>query len=246
MSNIADTLIQAGLLNEVQVQVALHDQTINPDMRIGEILALRGWISEETVDFFELIWDMRKQQSDRQKIGQYFVEARLMTEAQLDDVLEEQRVSPLRFGDIAVLKGYVKQETVRFFVKHLFPDKLKVAKISPLSRMTDSTHSQSSRRTMTNGDTLQQTGESVEQEKVNYQKRQQRQNPQGKRAVPPSPAPRSRGLLNRIKRQVQDKISSVNSTEAPPQSKQVDLTLKDTYSSHFSVDDADDDDLNQL
>ncbi|NJN71990.1 MAG: hypothetical protein HC799_03825 [Limnothrix sp. RL_2_0] len=246
MSNIADTLIQAGLLNEVQAQVAMHDQTINPDMCIGEILSLRGWIAEETVDFFELLWDMRKQQAERQNIGQYFVEARLMTDAQVDDVLAEQKVSPLRFGEIAVLKGYVKQETVRFFVKNLFPDKLQVAKISPLSRMTNSTHSQSSRRTMTNDITLQQTEESVEQEKVNYKKRQPRQNPQGKRAVPPPPAPRSRGLLNRIKRQVQDKISLVNSAEEPPKPRKRDPEVENPFATSFDLAETEDIDLDQL
>lgn len=246
MGNITDTLIQAGLLNEVQVQVALYDKTINPDMRIGEILALRGWIAEETVDFFELLWDMRRKQFDRENIGQYFVEARLMTMAQVDDVLEEQRASPLRFGEIAVLKGYLKHETVRFFVKHLFPDKLQVAKISPLSRVTSSTHSQNPRRTMTNDHTLQQTEESVQQENTNYQQRGQRQNPQGKRAVPPPPAPRNQGLLSRLKRQVQDKISLVNSVEESPQPRRRDPEVENPFSTSFDLSDTEDMDLDQL
>lgn len=246
MSNITDTLIQAGLLNEVQVQVALYDQKVNPNMRISEILALRGWIAEETVDFFELIWDMRRKQFDRENIGQYFVEARLMTDAQVDDVLEEQRSSPLRFGEIAVLKGYVKQETVSFFLKHLFPDKLQVAKISPLSRVTNSTHSQNSRRTMTNDDTLQQTEESVQRENTSYQKGVRRQNPQGKRAVPPPPPPRGRGLLDRIKRQVQDKISLVNSAEEAPKPRKSDPEVKDAFATSFDLSETEDIDLDQL
>jgi hypothetical protein len=219
-------------------------------MRIGEILALRGWIAEETVDFFELLWDMRKQQANRQNIGQYFVEARLMTEAQVEDVLAEQRSSPLRFGEIAVLKGYLKQETVRFFVKHLFPDKLQVAKVSPLSRITNSTHSQSSRRTMTNDSTLQQTEESVEQEKINYQQRQQRernpQNPQKKRPVPPPPVSKSSSLLNRIKRKMQDKIPLANSAEKPPQPRRRDPEVENPFATNFDLSDTEDIDLDQL
>ena len=123
MAHVTDTLIQAGLLNEVQVQVALHDQTLNDHLRLSEILSLRGWIAEETVDFFELLWDMRVRQGDRWRIGQYFLEARLLTPAQVDDVVAEQKMSNLRFGEVAVLKGYLKQETVRFFIKNLFPQK---------------------------------------------------------------------------------------------------------------------------
>ena len=84
---VTDRLIEAGLLSAVQVQVAFHDQTLNPSMRLSEIFALRGWIDEETVDFFELVWDMRVNQPERKKIGEYFLEARLMTEAQIEDVL---------------------------------------------------------------------------------------------------------------------------------------------------------------
>ncbi|AFY37763.1 hypothetical protein Lepto7376_1419 [[Leptolyngbya] sp. PCC 7376] len=213
MSNVTDTLIKAGLLNEVQVQVALHDQTLNPEMRLGEILSLRGWIAEETVDFFDLVWEMRVKQADRQSIGSYFVEARLMTDAQVEDVLVEQKVSNMRFGEVAVLKGYLKQETVRFFVEHLFPEQLRVKEVSPFSRITQSTESQAQRRTMTNDSTVQQTEETVDETNRQYQKGQARPKP-----FPPKPAAQRKNLLDRLKKQVQNKITEVNRAANSPDS----------------------------
>ncbi len=253
MSNVTDTLIQAGLLNEVQVQVALHDKTLNPDMRISEILSLRGWINEETVDFFDLIWSMRIKQPEKQPIGQYFVEARLITEAQVDDVLAEQKISNLRFGEVAVLKGYLKEETVRFFVQHLFPQNLQVKKVSPLSRITQSTHSQAQRRTMTNEDTMQQTEGAVAETRQNYKQQRPRPFPP-KQNKQRKPAPRN--ILNRLKQQVQNKITEVNQSiqtpETPqPPTKQTPPRKKsrvsdEALSTSFDLSDADDLDLDNL
>lgn len=208
MGNITDILIQAGLLNEVQVQVALHDQTIHPDLRLSEIVALRGWLAEETVDFFELLWHMRVQQPERRNIGQYFLEARLITEVQLHDVLAEQRISTLRFGEIAVLKGYVKEETVRFFVQHLFPQNMQLKKISPLSRITNSTATQAHRRTLGNDSTLQQTEATVTDTNRRYQ--QQQSSRRSPKAEPTTP-----GIFDRIKNQVTNKIASKPSPPEP-------------------------------
>lgn len=154
MGNLTDILIQAGLLNEVQIQVAMHDLQMRPEMKFAEVLSVRGWIQEETVDFFELLWEMRLRQSERKLIGQYLLEARLITEAQLADILQEQRHSSLMFGEIAVLKGYLKHETVHFFVRHLYPDKLKISKTSPFARTPEA--QSKSRSTMTNNLTVPQ------------------------------------------------------------------------------------------
>ena len=209
MHKVTDILINAGLLNEVQVQVAQHDQTLNPDMRLSEILSLRGWIAEETVDFFDLLWEMRVKQGDRQMIGEYFLEARLLTPAQVEDVVTEQKISNLRFGEVAVLKGYLKPETVRFFVKHLFPHNFTVKNVSPFSRTTQT---QVHKRTMANDMTLQQTEESVEATKQEYS--QQRPKPFPPKPFPPKKAPprqpAQRSFLNRIKTQMQHKLAEVN------------------------------------
>ena len=44
-------LIEAGLLSPAQIEVALADQQLN-GIRLGEVLVRRGWIKEETVEYF--------------------------------------------------------------------------------------------------------------------------------------------------------------------------------------------------
>jgi hypothetical protein len=43
-------LIEAGLLSEAQVQVILADQ-LATDMKFGEIVAVRGWVKQQTIDY---------------------------------------------------------------------------------------------------------------------------------------------------------------------------------------------------
>ncbi len=43
-------LIEAGLINEAQVSVALNDQEAT-GMKFGEVLATRGWIKQQTIEY---------------------------------------------------------------------------------------------------------------------------------------------------------------------------------------------------
>ncbi len=43
-------LVDAGLLTPAQVDVALNDQKIT-GMRFGEILAARGWVKQQTIEY---------------------------------------------------------------------------------------------------------------------------------------------------------------------------------------------------
>jgi len=43
-------LVDAGLLTPAQVSVALNDQKIT-GMRFGEILAARGWVKQQTIEY---------------------------------------------------------------------------------------------------------------------------------------------------------------------------------------------------
>ena len=51
------------------------------------------------------------------RIGGYLVEAGLLTPAQVDVVLNDQKQSGLRFGEILAARGWVKQETVDYFME---------------------------------------------------------------------------------------------------------------------------------
>lgn len=44
-------LVEAGLITPAQIEVALNDQKIRSDMRLGEVLVARGWIKQQTLDY---------------------------------------------------------------------------------------------------------------------------------------------------------------------------------------------------
>ena len=44
-------LVEAGLITDAQIEVVLNDQTLMDGMRFGEVLAVRGWVKSETIDF---------------------------------------------------------------------------------------------------------------------------------------------------------------------------------------------------
>lgn len=131
-------LQQAGLVSANQIDVALEHQSEYPDLRIGEILALRGWIELETADFFAEQWSSLLQQKPKQPLGYYLQKATLLDEEQVSELLSEQTEIErrmgvnLRLGAIAVLKGWLKRTTLDYFLKHLFPEHQSE---SPLSRI---------------------------------------------------------------------------------------------------------------
>lgn len=61
-------LRKAGLISSEQVEIALKESLGLPKYKIGEILAIRGWIKPETADFFAEIWPyIIKSKSNHQK-----------------------------------------------------------------------------------------------------------------------------------------------------------------------------------
>jgi hypothetical protein len=115
-------LEEAALVSHAQIEVALRDQMYYTDLKLGEILALRGWLKQETADFFVVYLPSLRKQVEKKPIGQYLQEAALLSEAQIQSILEEQKHTFVRFGALAVLKGYLKQGTVDFFVRYLYPE----------------------------------------------------------------------------------------------------------------------------
>ncbi|MCU0535587.1 MAG: hypothetical protein MUD14_16980 [Hydrococcus sp. Prado102] len=119
---LGEILEDAGLVSPAQIEIALQDQSIYEDMRIGEILALRGWLKQETADFFVEKWPALKKQQNKKPLGIYLKEAALLDETQIKMLLAEQvrMTTPrVRFGKLVVLKGWLKQSTVDFFLDNL-------------------------------------------------------------------------------------------------------------------------------
>ncbi|MGB2925592.1 MAG: hypothetical protein WBB82_09845 [Limnothrix sp.] len=120
-NQIGKLLTEAGLISTGQLQTALYDQQIYSDMRVGEILALRGWLSQRTADFFGDFLQSDQVTKEKLLLGEYFLNANLVSQKQINEILAEQQLNHVRFGSIAVLKGYISQETLDFFLKRVNP-----------------------------------------------------------------------------------------------------------------------------
>ncbi|MGL6344944.1 MAG: tetratricopeptide repeat protein, partial [Waterburya sp.] len=115
-------LQQAGLVSVAQVKQALEQQNqTGSNLRIGEILAAQGRIKSQTADFFAEHWSTLATKQPQQPIGQYFKQAALLDEQQIQIILQEQKQTQLRFGEVAIAKGWLQQQTVDFFLRYFAP-----------------------------------------------------------------------------------------------------------------------------
>ena len=116
---IGEILQQAGLVSAEQIEEALQEQTRNGTLKLGEILARRGWLKQETANFFAEQWPQRLLQRWRQPIGRDLRAAALLDSQQVQLLLEEQNQTGTRFGELAVEKGWLTQDTIDFFLTSL-------------------------------------------------------------------------------------------------------------------------------
>lgn len=124
---LGEILFQAHLVTANQLKEALQEQEKTKNGKIGEILARRGWIKQETADFFAKYWRglaNQKHGCRHKPLGYYLQEAGLLDKQQIFTILREQQKGKLwiRLGASAVMKGWLKQSTVDFFLEHLFPE----------------------------------------------------------------------------------------------------------------------------
>ena len=121
---LGEILQTAGLVSAPQIQVALIDREYNRDLRLGEILAFRGWVEQQTVDFFADEWQFVVKQADKYPLGYYLEKSGLLSEAQINSILQEQKQLWVKFGTVAIIKGLLEKPTVDFFLKNLYPEAL--------------------------------------------------------------------------------------------------------------------------
>lgn len=55
--------------------------------------------------------------SRRKRLGGYLVEAGLITPAQVDVALNDQKLTGMRFGEILAARGWVKQQTIEYLMQ---------------------------------------------------------------------------------------------------------------------------------
>ena len=118
---LGEILLEAGLVSIHQIEVALMEQK-QYDYRIGEILAKHAWIKQATADFFAEKWSGLIKKKPTRPLVFYLFAASIIDKNQLITIKKQRKKSNLdnRLHSIAVELGYVKQETVNFFLKYLF------------------------------------------------------------------------------------------------------------------------------
>jgi hypothetical protein len=121
---LGEILQEAALISSGQLQVALMEQLTYDNLRIGEILALHGWIQVKTANFFVDTFPKLVNKSNKKRIGSYLREAGLLDEYDVQDIVTEQLKTGIKFGSLAVMKGLIKSETLEFFLQHFFPEQV--------------------------------------------------------------------------------------------------------------------------
>jgi hypothetical protein len=124
---LGETLLDANLISETQIEIALREQAQAPQKRIGAIFVSKGWIRQETVDFFADEWQQilnQPRKNSHKQLGYYLQKAALLDEQEIKLLIEEQKQGSLwiRLGALATLRGFLHQSTVDFFLEHLFPE----------------------------------------------------------------------------------------------------------------------------
>ena len=120
---LGQLLKQAGLLSDSQIRKVLHEQqTQEQSQRFGEILARRGWLAQETVDFFVEELPQLKLVPRKQRLGEYLEAAKLLDREQVELILAEQQYTSLLFGEVAVRKGCLDRKTLNLILFYLLEE----------------------------------------------------------------------------------------------------------------------------
>ncbi|WP_017292824.1 hypothetical protein [Geminocystis herdmanii] len=115
-----EILQEAGLISPEQIKIALDVQRQCVALRIGEILAIKGWLKQETVDFLVTFCLEDKTITYNPKpIGYYFQKAGLLTEEQVNNILKDQKKLGIKFCYLAVMKGFLPEKTADFFLENI-------------------------------------------------------------------------------------------------------------------------------
>ncbi len=70
-------------------------------------------------------------------LGYYLVEAGLITQAQVDVVLNDQKImDDMRFGEVLVARGWIKQQTLDYLIKKIVEPEQRAAKASQQKSIT--------------------------------------------------------------------------------------------------------------
>jgi hypothetical protein len=133
---IGEMLLEAGLISSAQLNMALIFQDELSQAKLGEIIASKGWLKKETIDFMINISSPSYQLEHTvgQPIGYYFQKAGLLTPEQIENIIQDQKKLGLKFCYLAVIKGFIRAETAEFFIQNVL-DKVSVHALNSKSKI---------------------------------------------------------------------------------------------------------------
>ncbi len=67
----------------------------------------------------------------RKRLGSYLVDAGLLTPAQIDVALNDQKATGMKFGEILATRGWVKQKTIEYFMRKIVQPEREALKPEP-------------------------------------------------------------------------------------------------------------------
>ncbi|MBF2056162.1 MAG: hypothetical protein IGQ45_02830 [Cyanobacterium sp. T60_A2020_053] len=136
---IGELLIEAGIISHAQLEIALADQTQFHKLKLGEILALRGWVKPETVDFLINFEYHPDQQfiNYGMPVGYFLEKAGLLDKEQIEKVLTEQNKKGKKFCETAVEVGFIKDKTATFFLQKIINSPAKTTFSTEVTQVTE-------------------------------------------------------------------------------------------------------------
>jgi hypothetical protein len=119
---IGEALVAGNLITAGQLQRALNIQQVEPDRLLGEILVDMGCLTPE-----ELVATAISQLADRvaghqtrsSLVGQVLVDAKLISQTQLDGALAYQQLHGGKLGEILVRLRLASQPQIETILRHL-------------------------------------------------------------------------------------------------------------------------------
>lgn len=116
---LSKLLEDSGIVSKDQIDKALVSQKASSKSSLGQILALSKVVDYKTINFFENSWEIIKENGYQFPLGYYLQKASLLNLNQIHEILLEQKIKNLKFGRIAVAKGWINSKTLHFFIDNL-------------------------------------------------------------------------------------------------------------------------------
>ena len=108
INRIGETLLKLGYISQKQLDIALNEQRENGKL-LGSILLDSGFISKQ--DFSEFI-----STSQFSKLGERLIQAKLITQEQLNIAITFQDENGGRLGDVLISLGFIEKIKLNNFL----------------------------------------------------------------------------------------------------------------------------------